>query len=29
MLVLRKDILEEGLHNFDFITAVDGIEEVK
>ena len=28
-LVLRRDLLEQGLHDFDFISSTDGIEEIK
>jgi hypothetical protein len=28
-LVLRKDLLEEGLHDFDFVCSPEGIEEIR
>ena len=28
-LVLRRDLLEQGLHDFDFISSIDGIDEIK
>ena len=27
--MLRRDLLEQGLHDFDFISSTDGVEEIK